>query len=303
MPLTKNKYALILLGASDFKDSFKMPPDEAMKMTSAFLAAKDRILSLFKQTYECELKEDFLLDLFDSPISPSEIDVNVTKFITEKLEQGITDLIVYYIGHGVVPNDEFLLLTKSSRIESPEISSIIFRFFANTIVRNASAIRNYIILDCCFAAMAAKEFPAVNSNRTNGSDNHEEYANGVSLYCSSSDGVQSRVVPSRNITMFTESFAQALDQGSARHSGSYLSLNDIDELTQEMIDKLNKDKEDRVYPEIHSPKLYRGKSIAEAPLFPNYYYVKNKFGKKFSEKIDFDGRIRSWKKKFVVTVI
>ena len=270
MPLEKNKVSLIVVGASSFPKSRNFQTD------TAFLSAKNRIVDFFCDPHGLSLEKNKILDLFDLDESSDAQDNAIFEFITRMKVQGITDLFLYYVGHGgFTPHEgDFFLAIKCTRDSNPGVSSVRLSTLSRTISTSAHDIRTFIILDCCFSGQAGISFMSNGIIEAVGKKLKEDFpAKGVALLCSSSKDLPSLIIKDRNITMFTEGLDKALRNGDPSIRNKYLSLRQIHNLTSNYIKQLNLGNATR--PEVISPIQPMG-DIAEIPHFFNNAYAESK---------------------------
>ncbi|OOQ60001.1 caspase family protein [Mucilaginibacter pedocola] len=267
MALDPKRTAVILLGASTF-------PKSAFQPSEAFSVAKNRIRDYFAQ--KLEVPNSSFLDLFDIDSTVDEIDQQISAFIGDRIESGAEDIFIYYVGHGAftTTDNSFYLALKGTRQENPSVSALTIRPFAETIKRAAKAVRTFIILDCCFAASAGKAFMGADVSVQNQQLRDAFATRGVAILCAASQESPAFIVEERKITMFTESFNEALLNGDSSISNKYLSLRQIHELTYRNIQSFNSN--DTVRPEIVTPIQTHG-DISEIPHFENFAFTGAKY--------------------------
>jgi hypothetical protein len=78
----------------------------------------------------------------------------------EARDDPITDLLIYYIGHGGITSDSnaFFLAVRSTSEFDPIATSITAESIGVLIREGAAGLRTYLVLDCCFAASLTKVF-------------------------------------------------------------------------------------------------------------------------------------------------
>src|SRR5262245_31416063 len=105
----------VILGAQDFTKA-GMASDEAFKVSA------DNFRSYLLGDAGLALDAENVLDLFDSPLSPSEIDQRLDEFLQSRTSalkaqgKAIADVLVYYTGHGAFAegNDEYVLALRAT---------------------------------------------------------------------------------------------------------------------------------------------------------------------------------------------
>jgi hypothetical protein len=270
MPIEKEKVGLIILGAEEFPEAA-----DNYCASPAFSNSYGKILSYFRQSLG--VSDANILDRFNKEDDPNDIDEKMIEFILARKAKGITDLFIYYTGHGgYTTNNGFLLAIRKTRSNSLPVSSIVFRNMADMLSSHASDMRTFILLDCCFAGAAGYQFQSggeMNLMRQEVKNhfptNSKEPTKGVAILCAASKDLPAILVQERNITMFSEGLEKALTQGSRMIKNNYLTLREIQDITFTNIKEANeKGPVKPVRPEVHSPDQPEG-DIAEMRHFPN----------------------------------
>jgi hypothetical protein len=260
MALEKDKVGLILLGASTFPNSNKFSSSDA------FLQAKKRIKSFFENQLYYNNNSEQILDLFDMDYDPNTIDRKITEFI--KTRQNLSDILIYYVGHGAYSaNGGFLLTIMQTRDDNMSVSSITSQTLGTTLSKYAKDKRLFLILDCCFAAGMFTNLQSVAEDLIKQELVNHFPENGLALLCASSKDRAAVIVEDRNITMFTEAFDIALRNGTPEIKSEFLTLRQLKDITYSYIKKNNPG--EAVMPEVHSPEIPRG-DIADLPHFQNF---------------------------------
>ncbi len=251
---------IVLLGASDFKKS------ALFKSSNAFKNSYSLIKKALVNKYFVKSKKHRILDLFDKNHDPNQIDEIIRKYLQKEENQSLTDLILYYVGHGGFDQDRGFVLTLSgTKDDNIGISSLRFKDLSTRILNDAKNLRVYFILDCCFSSEAVFQSPIHDIIDKQFEDDFPE--SGTSLLCSSSRELPSLIVKEREITMFTEGLSLALTEGDNTYKNNYLTLKEIREVTFRCIRRLNPGK--AVRPEVHSPRQPYGDIAESIRLFPN----------------------------------
>jgi hypothetical protein len=171
--------AAILLGASSFplhNDTYA--PNEA------FLRSKQDFRAYLQhQNHGLALPDEAICDLFDLQQMPSQQLVAIGRFlekITKQVERGtLCNLIVYYVGHGYFAGSrqEYHVALACLEMGYDATTGLKVTELAEVLKERARSFRRFVILDCCFAAEALREFqgaaddaimprPKVRSRRT-----------------------------------------------------------------------------------------------------------------------------------------
>lgn len=145
---------VILLGATEFPDVPQFLPSETFDNSCNAIAE-----------YFCDpnafhlATTDQLLNLFDRSDNAIAILQEIQDWLRSTLQRGnepITDLIVYYVGHGSVSHNsnEYSLAIRASSQDLLDESSLRIRSLVRAIQASAGRIRKYFIIDACFAGRA-----------------------------------------------------------------------------------------------------------------------------------------------------
>lgn len=262
--LTRVDTLAIILGASQFPLSASLTNHVAFERSAVefteYLVAKDGF----------SLNAENLLWLFDADLPPNELDKEISRFLAARTSEGVvSNLIVYYVGHGSFEDDHYFLAIRTTRDDNRELSSLGLRHLARTLSRQASRLRVFALLDACFSGEARTYFQ-------HGGDNDEILRSdlyglfperGVAIISSSSGVNTSKVVVDRGVTMFSEALLSVLWHGS-KDPVEELSLRDVHQLTTDAVAHKN-EYERPVRPELHSP-VQRFGDISDIPIFPNF---------------------------------
>src|SRR5579859_4111548 len=149
----------ILLGASEW-------PFSSLQSSPAFARSAKKVSDYFCDPSSFGLPPENWLDLFDKGHnSPSEVDQQIGTFLDQRISQKkqteapATDLIFYYIGHGIFArghDQAYHLTIRCTRDDSLRTSAIAMAALADTLKTKARHLRRIVVLDCCFAAEAFK---------------------------------------------------------------------------------------------------------------------------------------------------
>jgi hypothetical protein len=257
----------ILLGASRWPTSPNLIPSESFANSArdieAYLVGGENF----------SLPRNNLLKLFDSQKPPNEIARTITRFLRDSLKRLKTggcpgrDVIIYYLGHGgfIGPNRDYFLAIHSTIQNQEGISSIRMADLARVLVEEATHLRRYLILDCCFAASAYREFQSapLQVAREKTLDSFPNI--GTALLCSSGPRDPSIAPEGEAYTMFSGALLDVLHRGYPNFKVP-LSLEELGRNTWARIRE--KYPLEGVRPSVLSPDQREG-DIAGIPLFPN----------------------------------
>lgn len=269
---TESIPGIVIMGASSF------PRSEQFTSSEAFETAYNKIKSYFLESEGLDLPDSHCLDLFNDDSDPNDLDDKLEEFLKPLVkDQNLTDLFIYYVGHGGIDSEAgFVLATKKIKDDNKALSGLLFKNLARRIAKTAKGLRVYFILDCCFSGEAAFDFQFTNSSEFIGRQFVSNFpASGTTLLCSSSKDLPSFIVKERNITMFSEGLERALTKGSKNINQKYLTLREVCDLADRHIKTANESS--NVRPEIHSPDQQEGDISQLVRIFPNYSYLTKSF--------------------------
>jgi hypothetical protein len=259
---------VIVLGASEYPKIPKLSNEAFRNSATGF---KKYLLN----RNGFALPKDNLLDLFDSSNGTEKQNELIGTFLQErieelkKLEAGATDLILYYVGHGtfVDPGNRYILALKNIKEGSEEISGFPIKTLANTLKDNATFLRRYVILDCCFSAAAFESFQNVGPLEL-ARQKTQEYLpqNGTALLCASGPKDAAKAPSDLKYTMFSTVLLDILERGSTELPEKF-SLWNLGLKAEDMIRERFSDT--AVRPQILSPDQTVG-DVAKQPIFPNF---------------------------------
>ena len=261
-PVSRETTLAILLGGSVW------PKSPQLAASAAFARSAQDFKHYLTDDRGFNLPATNILDLFDSPKTAPEIVEDVQNYLKQRLQihPAPRDLFIYYTGHGGFINGRDYFLAVRSTIEGLEgTSSIRVCDLASALRNSARDLRRFLILDCCFAAAAFKEFQTTPGTAARLQTLDAFPRRGTTLLCSSSSRNVSIAPEGERNTMFSGALLDVLRNGDAAIE-SALSLEDVGLKITELIRDRYDDR--AVRPEVHSPDQ-REEDIARMPLFPN----------------------------------
>ncbi|OQW91051.1 MAG: hypothetical protein BWK78_05635 [Thiotrichaceae bacterium IS1] len=197
------------------------------------------------------IEQENLLPLFDSPSDPNVLVKEMKEFIEKRLTNSspsITDLLLYYVGHGQGEKEDYCLLVRST--DEKSLNSTAFQIkLLKDIERSVEHLRCYLILDACFAGNVLHYAPRTSK--------------GTVLLCSTMDEKACHSAGVEHRTVFTGAFLKVIEQNKGQKAISFshlrtLVVNFIRETYKEDNDKI-------VIPEIYP--LNQQEDIANLPIF------------------------------------
>jgi formylglycine-generating enzyme required for sulfatase activity len=220
-----------------------------------------------------------VLDLFDDTAGGGDQLARLRDTLDTQLRERraasypVTDVLIYYIGHGYTDDQgQLSLLVRRSRRGLEAETGIKAADLARTLRLAAPQQRRSIILDCCFSEAAARTFIGMGGDlnqqvaATALNDlKDDQPARGTILLCSSPAGQVSMGAPNAERTLFTGSVLDVLQQGAERLPG-FLSFADLrDETFNRMVASFGAN---APRPVLHQVNAAHG-DLTRAPAFPN----------------------------------
>jgi hypothetical protein len=205
----------VILGAHDWSAA-------SLESSDAFANSARAIRDYVISDNGLALKTDDVLDLFDDERDASSQISVLARFLKRRLAEHeadgapITDLFIYYTGHGAFhhANNEYFLLVRNSESGLEYTTGLQIRYLSDCLSLLAPFIRKFIVLDCCFAAAAGAIFQSVPADIARQAIETLP-SRGTLLFCSSSPRVPSRIEPGEPYTQFTGALNAVLTEGSA----------------------------------------------------------------------------------------
>jgi hypothetical protein len=249
---------------------------------------------------------ELLLNLFDDP-SPAGAQlariVDITRsLIADRADslKPVTDVLVYYIGHGSCDDGLHLhLLVRDSSKGIEEQSSISAPDLAHVLRVSAPKQRRVVILDCCFSEAALEAFGAMSTLEeavatTAMNDLAPAAASpeqGTVLFCSSPRRNTSIGRPDAPQTLFTGALVSVLTDGVPSRKSEMFSFSALrDDTYDKMIFASPAEIPPR--PALHQPEQQFG-NLLLSPAFPNFAYLREKAERERREKEQFEAKARA----------
>lgn len=255
---------VVMLGGSSYP---RNPDFDNPRFKRSAEALREYFENVFK------LPSANLLWLFDSELSPTELNDKVEQFLRHANSAGDPqrplDAIVVFIGHGFFDEDRsYHLATPSFKPGAPEYSYS-FKLLQRTVKEQMRFARKFYLLDACYSASAAREMMSAQpvAKRVLGEvqagdcDDLPNY--GTAALCAASKDDEALAPEAEQHTMFTGALLSALRD--PRVNADRLTLQQLHILAGDLIRERFGQK--AVHPEIHVPDQKEG-SVATIPLFP-----------------------------------
>ena len=269
--------AAVLLGASSFPlHSETYAPNEA------FLRSKQDFRAYLQdRDHGLALPDDAICDLFDLQHLPSQQLVAIGRFlekITAGVERGtLCNLIVYYVGHGYFAGlrQEYHVALACLEMGYDATTGLKVNELAEVLKVRARSFRRFVILDCCFAAEALKEFQGAADDaiyaKAKGAFAEDTPRRplpiprrGTALYCAADKDHVARSPKELPRTMFSDALLEVLRSGD-QQGAPFLTLAEVKDLAWEKLQGYP----NPVRPVLHSPDQTEGDIAAIVGLFPN----------------------------------
>jgi hypothetical protein len=256
----------VVLGASEF-------PNLGIRSDSGFLAAAEGFTAYLRDSIGYGLPEENLHFCFNFHRGTDALYQGIGDFAKTRIEDvrsrghHVADVLVYYVGHGYVDNQQhYHLALRSTRQINYEYTSLtieaVFREFTGV----SNQVRLFLILDACFAGEVLKQFQAVSVIDPLAQQLREEPSRGSAVLCSSPPDLASLVLPDHSNTAFTSALTEVLRHGSSKH-GRRLNLNEVRDLVHAQL--MAKYQTKAVRPEVRPIKQQEGDISKRVGLFPN----------------------------------
>jgi hypothetical protein len=270
--------AAILLGASSFALH-----NETYGPNPAFLRSKQDFRAYLQDTHQgLALPDEAICDLFDLEHLPSQQLVLIGKFlerISKQVDRGTScNLIVYYVGHGYFAGQrqEYHVALACLEAGYDATTGLKITELAEVIKERARFFRRFVILDCCFAAEALKEFQGAAEDaiyaKAKGAFAEDaprrtvpNPRRGTALYCAADKDHVARSPKELPRTMFSDALLDVLRNGDRQYP-PFLTLAEVKELAWERLQSYP----NPVRPVLHSPDQSEGDVAAIVGLFPNH---------------------------------
>ena len=231
--LASESTAAIILGADDWTEA-------GLNTAPSFRRSAKGIAQYLVDRGGLGLDASLLIDLFnsreDAGSQLAEIRDTLDRLLRERRDEGrpVTDLLLYYVGHGQTDDQGHLsLLVRRTRRGMEIETSIGAPDLARVLKIAAPQQRRIVFLDCCFSEAAARAFVGMSGSleqavaATAAKDlKNGEPNRGTLLMCSSPVGEVSMAPSGETHTLFTGAVLKVLHEG-IEGSPAVLSLADL----------------------------------------------------------------------------
>jgi WD40 repeat protein len=248
---------VIFLGASQFSKQGLDNP--------AFATSKARIAEVLTTDYMLAKRVEHL-DLFDQDRLPPGVIEDIQHFLDR--HRDLTDLIVYYCGHGgFLPDQSFYLTLRATQDRREATTGLQVKQLAIDLENLLFGMRTYLVLDCCFAAAAVKAWMLDGSLSTLMADQTEAVfpRTGTALLAAASEKTAALAPLGRETTLFSGHLVEAIRDGIKRGQAQ-LSLADLADSVRGRIGRESISR--KVMPFLHVPRQDEG-DVSRMPLVRN----------------------------------
>ena len=243
---------LVILGASKFT---KFPGSELDN--PAFAHSAELAEKLFSPDLSVFKKRADSLSLFDRDTNTENVLDKIIDYLDANKD--ITDLIIYYCGHGsFTPQQEYFLLLKGTKPGREGTTGLLWNQFLSELDRYVDGKRVYFVLDCCYAAAAVKGFQGT-VDRLVEVALQDLPTRGSAVISASSKSERAMAPHGSRYTMFTGALAHVLQESRRRLSFAEIVV----EARRYLKAKYGRE---AVLPEVHAPRQEAG-NLTIMPLF------------------------------------
>jgi len=263
--------AAVVLGAHDWSEA-------GLGRSPSFLRSARGVVRYLYDPAGLGLEPELVLDLFDDTAAAGDQLARLRDTLDVQLRdrknagRPVTDILLYYVGHGYTDDQgQLCLLIRRSRQGLEAETSIKAADLARALRRAAPKQRRAVVLDCCFSEAAAKAFIGMGdlNQQVAATALHDlgddQPVRGTLLLCSSPVGRVSIGPANADRTLFTGAVLDVLYGGSKRRSG-HLSFADLRDEAFEIM--LNTFGVNTPRPALHQVNAEFG-DLTRAPAFLN----------------------------------
>jgi hypothetical protein len=251
---------LITLGASRFAAASLDDNPSFDRSKRAFL---DQVISAARTPTQH-------LDLFDKDYPPWQIIQFIDDFL--RRNRSITDLIVYYCGHGILTKRDELLLAMRATVNCKPSDTLSLKALSDECEDHLEGRRVYWILDCCFAGAAVRSIMSAGTSNLVSDAFFSAFPkqgllprSGTALLMAAPGSKVAKAFEGEQFTVFTEALIRVLRDGIGG-AGDVLSLRDLYAGAESVIKRERSGT--APLPELF-PRGYDENSVALTPLFFN----------------------------------
>ncbi|MFM0631250.1 caspase family protein [Paraburkholderia xenovorans] len=262
------KSCVVLLGASAFPNN--------SELDNPTIAASARALKdYFLETRELCVEAEHFLNLFNAHANATDQMLAVRKHLgafNKDAADVRKNVFLLYVGHGLLEDGQFSLAIASTDRNAQTVTSLNVSALAQQIKLLAAWSRRFVILDCCFAGEALKDFLSEEGLSRTAEHAFEAYETrhasqnpkrGTTVLCASDRYTRALASRDRQLTMFTGALIDVLRIGSS-DAPSMLTLGNVLQLVRDKLWQADVPK-----PVLVSPDQTEGDLAQMLRLFPN----------------------------------
>lgn len=259
-----SKTLAVILGAHEWEKL-------GLERAPAFKKSAEYFLNYLCSSRGLKLPPINVLNLFDDDLQPGQIDASIRHFIVDRNtdNKDITDLIIYYVGHGFYLKDsEYFLAIRATSSDSRASTAFKISYLKDILIDLAPNMKTLVILDACFSSGAIVELSQLGDTIRVMENSFNFVRNRTVLFCAAAAKEWAISPPASDFTMFSGSLLHILEKGHEKGS-RYLCLRDVAQLVNEHIRATFGN--EGVPAQIHVP--YQDlRDLTIDPYFPNCAY-------------------------------
>ena len=265
---TRSSSCLIVLGASSYPQCPELD-------NPSIAASAEALRQYFSETAELNVAQQHVLNLFGSPANATDQMLLVRRHLKDfEIEAGDArkNVFLIYVGHGLIEHGHFSLAIAATDASAQALTSLNIETIANQLKTLAVWSRRFVILDCCYAAEALRQFLS-NDGLTREAERAFESSEahypttdpqrGTTVLCAADRYSRARAPREQTFTLFTGALLDVLKGGSAK-APRMMTFGNIFDLVRARLDKPGLPN-----PMLVSPDQTEGDLAQSLRLFPN----------------------------------
>jgi hypothetical protein len=259
------KLGVVILGAStypQFPSTRKLDNETFARSAAAFRnMIADEVATVFGKPA--------ILDLFDVDDDSASVLRRIKAFL--KSELTLTDVILYYCGHGdFLRNRTYYLTLKATEFGNEAFTVLPLWQLKLALEEQLLRKRVFLVFDCCFSGQAAKEWMSAGIGQVIEEQVFQSFPKrGTALIAASASGGPAIAPEGESFTIFTGALINIVSNGVAGEKRE-LSFRDILDAVRARISDIYGSS--GVAPEIHAPQQDEG-DITFTPFFVNRSFI------------------------------
>jgi len=259
----------IILGASEW------PRYPALETTPAFLNSAEFFSTYLSSEDGLGLNRENILWLFDDKEQPAQVIDKTVEFLKKRANnESVTDIVVYYVGHGAYVENNYVFALQCTNPNNRALTTLPIKVLAKTLFEETPNKRHLVIIDACYASGAVPDFiyqdggEAITTIREQIREvlPEKDISRGTALFCAAGPKTPAKAPRESKYTMFSGALQRILTNGDPSVQEEFLSLEELARLVHQ--DILNNFRDETVRPELHTPRQEEG-DIRGLRFFPN----------------------------------